>query len=136
MRETTAAYPITAPRWGKEERERTYAKRVPKYVFGTSGNCSLVHKVLRVQMRWWEVGLNGQYLVRLQSPRMIAECGCGAFFHISSTKAKTCEVPKQDAVICGRCLGNGPSFPRGKQHDVPMRLAKVRLGCMETGTAI
>lgn len=133
-RENVAAYTeIRAPRWGKEESERTLAKRIPSYIHGTSRNCSLLHKVIRVEMRWWECGPGGEYLVRLQSPRLFAHCACGMYFRMDNTSSKVCESPKPDAVLCGMCHGQGRNFPHGKEHKIPQRLAKVRLGCVASG---
>lgn len=129
MREQLAAYDVVVPRWGPEENEVFYAKRTPKYVFGTGRGSALVHRVIRVEIRWWEHTYHGN--VRRQSPKLTAVCGCGAFFRISSTKARTCEIPKPDAVLCKACDGHGRNFPRGKEHEVPKPLAKVRLGCIE-----
>jgi hypothetical protein len=129
MREQVATYSVTAPRGGPEERERDYAKKFPPYVYSTNRNAALVHRVLRVSLRWWDYQMH--CMVRRQSPVMIAECACGAFFRISTTKAKTCVIPKPDAVRCGRCEGKGPSFPRRRIPEVPQSLAKVRLGCIQ-----
>lgn len=130
-RQNVSAYTeVRAPRWGAEENSVTYAKRIPKYVHGARGNAALLHRVLRVRLRWWTCGPNGNYLVRLQSPRLLAECVCGMTFRISDTSAKVCESPKTDAVLCGRCHGRGRNFPRNHEHEVPMSLAKIRLGCV------
>ena len=122
---------IRAPRWGKEEKEYQIAKKHPKYVFGVGGNNALVHKIRCVRLRWWTVGPSGHYLVRLQSPRMFAECICGATKFIDSPRAKVCEMPAPDAVLCGRCMGTGTNFPRGREHDIPIREARVRLWCSD-----
>jgi len=132
-REKVSAYTeVRAPRWGAEEHAVTYAKRIPKYVHGGK-NAALLHRVLKVRMRWWGYGPWGAYLVRLQSPILIAECVCGMSFRIENTSAKVCESPKPDAVLCGRCHGRGRNFPRDSEHEVPMSLAKVRLGCVASG---
>ncbi len=135
MRHTAAYTEIIAPRWGKEESEYTLAKRTPKYIYGASGNSCLIHKVREVRLRWWTCGPNGSYLVRLQNPRMLAECMCGMSFRIEPGASVACELPKPDAVLCGRCHGEGTNFPQGREHKVPKRLARVRLGCIAKGSA-
>ena len=132
MRKSIATYPeIRAPRWGKEESEYELAKKHPEYVFGVGANNALVHKIRCVRLRWWTTSPSGAYLVRLQSPQMFAECICGATKSIDSPKAKVCELPAPNAVLCARCMGTGRNFPRNKPHDVPLREAKVRLGCAD-----
>lgn len=135
MRHTAIYTEIRAPRWGKEEREYTLAKRTPKYIYGASGNSCLIHKVREVRMRWWECGPGGFYLVRRQSPRMYAECMCGMSFRVEAGVSVTCDLPRPDAVLCGRCHGDGVNFPRGKNPKIPRNLAKVRLGCIAKGVA-
>lgn len=131
--QTSAYEKITAPRWGKEEREYSIAKKHPKYVFSSGKNASLIHKVREVKLRWWACGGRGEYLMRLQTPRMFAISMCGASFRLSDTSSSTCAIPAPEAVLCAMCHGEGRNFPRGKEHKVPMTLAKVRLGCISKG---
>lgn len=129
---TTVTYEgITAPRFGAEENERQIIAPKKPYVHGTGRNNALLHVINYVQLRWWTWEPNGDHLTRLNTPRMFAFTKCGAYFRIDSTKAKMCELPKPDAVVCKSCLKEGRNFPRGKRHDVPLALAKVRLGCIE-----
>jgi hypothetical protein len=122
---------IIAPRWGKEEREyQTVPPRKP-YVCGTGKNNALMHKIKNVRLRWWGLGPRGEYLVRLQSPRMLAVTMCERWIPLHNTKGKICELPKEDTVLCAKCHGKGTNFPRGTKHEVPLPLAKVRLGCVE-----
>ncbi|HEX3985790.1 MAG TPA: hypothetical protein VHX13_04190 [Acidobacteriaceae bacterium] len=127
-----AAYPeIIAPRWGAEEREyQTVAPKQP-WVHGTGKNNALIHRIRVVRLRWWTCGRGGKYLIRLQSPRMMAVTNCGQWITIDSTRGKVCNLPKADAVICAACMGKGRNFPRHEKHEVPLALAKVRLGCVE-----
>jgi hypothetical protein len=130
MREQIALYDgVTAPRGGKEEREHDYAKTFLPYVYSTSRNAALVHRVLRVQVRWWDCAMT--HMLRRQSPILIVECACGMFFRINGAKAKMCEIPKPDAVLCGACNGKGRNFPRRRPADIPLSLAKIRIGCIE-----
>ena len=134
MRHTAAYLDIKAPRWGPEERAyQTVAPRKP-YVYGTARNNALIHVIRCVRLRWWDTGPRGAYLVRLQSPRMMAITNCGQWISIDSAKGKMCELPKPDAVVCKSCLGKGRNFPRGEKHEVPLALAKVKLGCVEVSS--
>lgn len=129
-----ATYPeITAPRWGKEESEYTFAKNHPKYVYGTSKNACLIHNIKHVKLRWWTYGAGGRCLVRLQTPSMLAETFCSMCFFLNSTKAKTCSMPDPNAVLCNQCHGFGRNFPKGKQHAISKQLASIRKGCMSEG---
>lgn len=132
MKHVAAYMEITAPRWGKEEREyQTVPARKP-YVYGTGHNNAVMHKIRNLRLRWWTCGPRGEYLVRLQSPHILAVTNCGQWISIGGTKGKTCAMPKPDAVLCAACHGKGRNFPRGHKHDVRLKLAKVRLGCVET----
>lgn len=132
MSHTIAYEGITAPRWGPEEREYQTVKARKPYVHGTGKNNALIHKIRCVRLRWWTCGSNGHYLVRLNTPRMLAVTNCGQWISIDSAQGKMCELPKPDAVMCAACAGKGRNFPRREKHEVPLTLAKIRLGCMES----
>lgn len=128
----TACYTeIRAPRWGREEREVQIVKPKMDWVFGTNKSNALIHRVHHVRLRWWTYGPGGAYLVRLQSPRMMAVCNCGQYFPLDRERGKMCALPKPEAVICKACVGAGRNFPRGQKHEIPLGEAKVRLGCVE-----
>lgn len=133
MAHRTAYTEITAPRWGKEEREYTIVKSHIPYVYATSRNACLIHKIDHVRLQWWACGPRGAYLVRLQSPRMIAVTNCQQWMSLDGTKAKACALPRPDAVLCKRCHGEGTNFPHGRSHEVPKALAKIKLGCIASG---
>jgi len=135
MRHVAAYTEITAPRWGKEEREYKVVKSRVPYIYGTGRNNCLIHKINYVRLKWWEVGPRGEYLVRLQSPRMTAITNCGQWMYMNGTESKVCAMPKPDAVLCARCHGEGTNFPQGRPHKVSKQLAKVRLGCISEGVA-
>ncbi len=111
----------------------TYAKTFPQYVYSLGHNGQLIHKVAYVSLRWWE----GCYdkMVRRRNPLIIAEtvCGCSRFIQSGGRlRAAFCEIPKPDAVLCKRCLGEAMStFPRkdpkSKQRQ---QMAKIKLGCL------
>jgi hypothetical protein len=127
---------ITAPRWGKEENERQIVRPKKQYVYGTGRNNALLHKVDRLELRWWTCGPTGAYVVRLESPRIIAVTVCGQHRFIGarangSRLDRLCSVPKPDTVLCGRCHGKGVNFPHGRPHDIPLAIAKARLGCAD-----
>jgi hypothetical protein len=63
--------------------------------------------------------------------RSTPSTGNSKYIRLSDTSGRTCAIPKPDAVLCAACQGKGRNFPRGKEHDVPMNLAKLRLGCVE-----
>lgn len=129
MSETALYDGVTAPRWGKEENEyQIVAPRKP-YVYGTNSNNALVHAVAYMKLRWWEHDYH--CMRRLQSPRIFAYTKCGRSIRLHDTSGKACEVPKPDAVMCAACQGKGRNFPRGKAHEVPLEIAKVKLGCVE-----
>jgi hypothetical protein len=130
MRHIAAYTEITAPRFGTEEREYSIAKHHPPYVYGTGRNNCLIHKINYVKLRWWTHGPRGDYLVRLQSPHIFAVANCGAWFALDGTKAKSCTLPRPDAVLCAKCHGEGTNFPHGRPHKVSRGLARVRLGCI------
>jgi hypothetical protein len=110
----------------------TVAKRHPPYVHGKIGMAQLLHKVMRLELRWYEVGPDGHHMRRLHSPSMMATTVCGHVFYIG-TRAQTCEMPKPDTVMCGRCHGTGPNFGKHGINNVSRQEAKVRLGCVPTG---
>jgi hypothetical protein len=122
---------VTAPRGGKEEHEWVPVKRFRKYVFSTSKNGCLIHRVMDAKLRWWDH--TWHYMLRRQHPYIIAHSYCGLSFRIDSTKAKTCDIPAPDAVLCAACHGEGRNFPRGKEHKISKELAKIHKGCMERG---
>jgi len=129
---TTAAYSaITAPRWGAEENDVQIVPARMPYVYGTGGNSALMHKVIYLRLRWWDCGPRGAYLIRLQSPRMLAVTACSQMIRIDGTRGKCCALPRPNAVLCAACHGQGRNFPRGREHAVPIQLARVRLGCVE-----
>lgn len=130
MREQISAYPeIRAPRWGVEESEFQIVKPKAPYVFGIGRNNAVIHTIRHIRLRWWTTGPSGAYLMRLQSPRMLAETKCGVWRNIGTATAKTCELPNSDAVMCAACNRKGRNFPRGQKHEVSLALAKIRLGC-------
>lgn len=110
----------------------TRAKRHPKYVYGTAFG-SLLHKVAYIQMRWWSPDYGR--LVRRKAPRLLISTICGQTFFVGAMKngkprSTMCELPKPDAVLCGRCHGEGPTFGKNSNAGVTKREAKARLGCV------
>lgn len=131
MSQTAAYLDIMAPRWGKEESDVQIVPSRKPYVYGTNRNNALIHVVRHLRLRWWTYGADGHCLVRLQSPRMTAVTRCGRYISLNGVRGKTCALPRPDAVLCKACLGKGRNFPRGETHEVPVELARVRLGCVE-----
>ena len=114
----------------------TYAKDYPTFVYSLGRNGQLIHRVSLVSIRWWR----GSYdrMIRLRKPRIIAEtvCGMSKFIQTESSKnrmrASFCEIPKPDAVICRRCMGEALStFPRKDPNSKErQKMAKIALGCV------
>jgi hypothetical protein len=110
----------------------TNPKRFPPYVYSKLGGM-LVHKILRVDLSWWE----GHYweMVRLRAPRITYHTVCGMSFYGGEPQERhkrsaTCAMPRDGAVLCGRCQGLGPVFGRGlKEKNVTREEAKRRIGC-------
>lgn len=115
----------------------TRAKRFPKYAYGRIGFAMLIHKIAYVDLRWYEVGSGGGFLYRINKPHMTAHCNCGEMVYIDSTKGNVCEIPAPDAVLCGRCHGEGPVWPKNRQVEgkPTKKEAKVRIGCVARGKA-
>jgi len=120
---------------------RTKAKRHAKYVYSRRFGI-LLHEVREAELSWWKLGNGGKYWVRRQSPRITYLTKCGTYFFGPDPEAETprgrksralvCELPKADAVLCGRCRGEGPVFGKGMQRKDggPTRQeARARLGC-------
>lgn len=111
----------------------THAKRFPPYVFSTVGNACLVHKVARVELRWWTPGRGGRCLLKRVHPRMYAETVCGQTKYFRKGRTQTCTVPDPDAVLCGRCHGEPATFGRdglAAALGFTRREAHDRLGCL------
>jgi hypothetical protein len=114
----------------------TYAKKFPPYVFSIRGASALIHRVRRVRLRWWEVAGHGEKLVKQNKPRMTAECMCGQFFSLQGSRSRTCHVPAPDALLCGRCHGEGPVFSKdgwATREGITRHEAHVKLGCVVKG---
>lgn len=113
----------------------TKAKRHPAYCYSNQ-NGQLLHKVAELELHWWEVTPGGGSLRRLTRPVGIIRTVCNqSFFYTKDRKGKEkstlCELPKPDAVLCGRCHGTGPVFgKRGETLSVTKHEAKSRLGCI------
>lgn len=116
----------------------TYAKSFPQYVYSLGRNGALIHKVNYVSIRWWRGSMDR--MIRLRKPCIIAEtiCGMAKFvqtdeqqYRSNRLRASFCEIPKPDAVLCGRCHGEHTNFPRkDPTAKERLKLAKVKLGCI------
>ena len=112
----------------------TRAKRHPKYVYGNVFGC-LVHEIAYVEFRWYDCGAGGSCLIRRDHPWITITTNCGQVFFYRSQNGKPkstmCEIPNTDAILCGRCQGKGPVFPKSGKWDVTKSEAKIRLGCAD-----
>jgi len=114
----------------------TRAKTHPPYVFGIRGLSCLVHKVLRVELHWYRVGGHGECLVRMKKPVMIAITNCQQHWRLEPLSSRTCHIPSPDALLCGRCHGEGATFPKrgpAKKSGLTRQEAHVKLGCVVKG---
>lgn len=116
--------------------ERTFgvttAKRHPKYIYSVNKNACLMHKIASVEIHHYAT-LNLCKLGRLKVPAMIAHTVCGASRLLTSERSRTCTVPLPDAVLCGRCHGELPTFRRSGASIEAKRAARVKLGCEVAG---
>ena len=113
------------------------AKTHPPYVFGIRGASCLVHKIHHVTIHWYRIaGHHGELLVKMKRPVLIAETPCAQSFRLDPDIARTCKIPNEDALLCGRCHGEGATFPkrgRARKSGLPRQEAHVKLGCVVQG---
>jgi hypothetical protein len=117
------------PDFKDESFGKTEAKKHLPYVHSTSHNACLIHKVSRVVIRWYSGHYD--YMKRLESPSMYAECVCGqtVFLNNGRRSGKMCETPDPNAVLCGRCHGELPTFSKRRKMRIKKQWAKDHLGC-------
>ena len=114
----------------------TLAKKYPPYVFSIRGASCLVHNVSHVSLHWWRVSHGGRSLVKLKRPVMIATTMCGMSFRLEATKTRTCHVPSDEALLCGRCNGLAHTFGwngEATKAGIKRTEAHVKLGCAVKG---
>jgi hypothetical protein len=121
------------PDFGNPEFGKTYAKTFPKYVYSTNHQGYLIHAVREVEFHWWQANMDK--MIRLRNPRMIAHTICGMSKFIQTAgriRASFCAVPKPDAVLCKKCLGEAMSTfsRRDPQWRERVMTARVKLGCI------
>lgn len=112
----------------------TVAKKHPPYVFSIRGASCLVHKILRVEMQWYRISSRG--LVKMKRPVLIAQTCCAQSFWLDPDISRTCVMPNPDALLCGRCHGEGATFPkngRAYKSGLTRTEAHVKLGCVVNG---
>ena len=111
----------------------TTAKRHPTYVFGVNKNSCLMHKIANVEIQHYALIADGSKMGRLKQPAMIAHTRCGYSFALTPERSRTCAVPLPDAVLCGRCHGQLPTFRRSVASKDAKVAARVKLGCEVAG---
>jgi hypothetical protein len=114
----------------------TRAKKHPAYVFSTTVNSSLIHKIAHVDLHWYEVVHNGHALARRKEPFMIAHTVCGQTKFLNRQRSKTCEIPAPDAILCGRCHGEPATFGpdgAGTKAGITRHTGFLKLGCAVQG---
>ena len=112
----------------------TRAKKHPPYVFSIGGNACLIHKIAYVELHWWEAKYD--HMVKRHRPKMIANTICGMFKFLDADRSRTCLIPSPDAVLCGRCHGEMPTFGKngaGTKAGMKRTEAHVKLGCVVKG---
>lgn len=114
----------------------TVAKRHPPYVFGIRGVSCLVHRVRRVELHWYRIADHGRALVKMKRPVMIASTVCQQSFRLDGDISRTCQLPKPDALLCGRCQRKQATFPKrgnARIENISRQEAHVKLGCIVNG---
>ena len=101
-----------------------YAKKFLPYVHSVGPNAMLIHKVANVK-----IDFGGG------KTSIIAETVCGMSKSITHRygngriKSKMCEIPDPNAVLCGACHGELPTFSKKRKIRIKKRWAKDHLGC-------
>jgi hypothetical protein len=108
----------------------TQAKHFPKYVYSANKMGLLIHKIAVVELHWWTPIRGGQALARLDKPRMIATTVCNQIKFLKPGRAHTCMIPEPNAVLCGRCHGEAPTFGRNRKQVISKEYARDHLGCV------
>ncbi len=111
----------------------TKATRHPKYVFSTNKSACLMHLVAEMEIQHYALIAGGSKYGRLKQPAMIARSVCSYNFLLTNGRARTCTVPKADAVLCGACHGQPRPFRRGGKSTAEKVAARVKLGCEVAG---
>lgn len=121
----------------------TIAKRHAEYVYSKLGG-QLAHKIRQVRLRWWVS--HWDRMLRLVTPHVLIDTVCGLTFTGKNSdgkqRAAICVLPKEGAVLCGRCHGTGSVFgdkagvvlTYGQLEPNPpltvtRKEAKARIGC-------
>lgn len=101
-----------------------YAKKFLPYVHSVGPNAMLIHKVAAVKMCFEGT-----------KTTIIAETICGMSKIVAHRysggrmKAKMCEIPDPNAILCGSCHGELPTFSKRRKVRIKKRWAKDHLGC-------
>src|SRR5262245_45458642 len=94
-----------------------------------------MHEIAHVEFRWYDVGPGGHSLIRRAHPSIHITTYCGQMFVLrhrnGQPRSTMCEIPNPDAVLCGRCQGEGPIFGKNGKGNVTKSEAKARLGCTD-----
>ncbi len=112
---------------------KTVARRHPAYVYSTSRQAALMHRVDRVEIHHYAI-VGMSKIGRLKVPAMIAITVCGGIHKLRGTRSRTCTVPLPGAVLCGRCHGQAATFGKGGALEGQKRTQfGPRLGCEVAG---
>ncbi len=117
------------PDFGHPDFGTTKVVRFAPYVHSRIGQGYLIHKTAQVEIKWY----SGHYdwMQRLEKPNVIARtvCGQSVFLNNGKKSGQVCEIPDPNAVLCGRCHGELPTFSKARKERIAKRWAKDHLGC-------
>jgi hypothetical protein len=97
------------------------------YIHSTSRNACLIHKVGAMWAQWYEGHYS--YMRRLEHPNLGIETVCGQCLFLTRGRSKMCKIPDPNAILCGRCYGELPTFSHKRIARIKKQWAKDHLGC-------
>lgn len=104
------------------------AKSSLPYVHSIGANSCLIHKVAYVDIHWYSGHYS--YMQRLDKPFVLVHTVCQFSVSLTGRMAgKVCELPDPNAILCGRCHGELPTFSPQRKIKIKKQWAKDHLGC-------
>jgi hypothetical protein len=82
-----------------------------------------------MEARWYSGHYS--YMQRLDKPFVYARAVCGLNIYLNNGKksGKMCSLPNPNAVLCGVCHGELPTFSKNRKDAIKRQWAKDHLGC-------
>jgi hypothetical protein len=111
----------------------TTLKKFPPYAYCLGKGGALIHKLVRVQCRWYDVSNCGNDLVRRDEPHLTGFTSCGMMISLDGARGTYCALPDPNAVLCGRCHGTGPIWGKHGSKKISRKDAHKLLGCIAQG---